>query len=749
MNIKVMPGKDWMEGMLARKNNIYPRALRVRLSRSVELLRHLLQRRPSQLPRAGIRQARRRSRRRTRSGTSALKLYAQAEQVMIDQGLIVPLVHPITMAAVSDKLTGAASRPNSQGLHPARSSRQLTSTRTSRRSSSLDPRASRPVPGSALSKGTPMPLVDIKDLQGQLQPAWRHRRRPCAASAFSVNEGESLGIVGESGSGKSVTCMALLRLLPRPPPRSPPTAMVLDGVDVLAADKRQTLARCAAASAAMIFQDPMTAFDPVFTIGHQIAETIRTHRKVSKRDALAEAEQLLRRVEIKNADDVLRYYPHQLSGGMLQRAMIAMALSCRPKVLIADEPTTALDVTIQAQILQLIKNIQAEFGMAPDHDHPRPRRHRRDGRPRRRHVWRRGDGGRPGRSRSSMRPSTATPSRCCASLNAGDPSPPSRPRPSRRPGAGAARASPRSIRCAASGRIFAHLRRFPRRARRQPRRCRATRSSALVGESGSGKTTTGMMAHAPASSRAAGRSSSTAPTSRKLDRAALKPFRRHMQVVFQDSYSALDPMMTLSQIIAEPLHIHGIGTPARADRAGARLAREGRPRPQLRPALSARTVGRPAPARRDRPRPDPRPLGAGGRRADLGARRLGQGADHRPAASSCRPRWASRCCSSATTFSVVRSLTDSGGGDVSRPRRRAGADRPHLRHPQHPYTRALLDAIPATNPRARRQRTFLTAAEIEAAHPAPRRRLDSPATRRLPTRRNSSPSPPATSSKRS
>ena len=114
----------------------------------------------------------------------------------------------------------------------------------------------------------------------------------------------------------------------------------------------------------MVFQDPMTAFDPVFTIGHQIAETIRTHRKVSKREALAEAEHLLRRVEIGNAADVLGYYPHQLSGGMLQRAMIAMALSCRPKLLIADEPTTALDVTIQAQILQLIKELQAEFGMA-------------------------------------------------------------------------------------------------------------------------------------------------------------------------------------------------------------------------------------------------------------------------------------------------------------------------------------------------------------------------------------------------
>jgi oligopeptide/dipeptide ABC transporter ATP-binding protein len=113
----------------------------------------------------------------------------------------------------------------------------------------------------------------------------------------------------------------------------------------------------------MVFQDPMTSLDPVFTIGHQIAETITAHRKVSKDEALRQAIELLGRVEIKNPDRIVRYYPHQLSGGMLQRVMIAMALSCEPAVLIADEPTTALDVTIQAQILQLIKDVQAETGM--------------------------------------------------------------------------------------------------------------------------------------------------------------------------------------------------------------------------------------------------------------------------------------------------------------------------------------------------------------------------------------------------
>ena len=206
-----------------------------------------------------------------------------------------------------------------------------------------------------------MPLVEISGLKvefaqhGGVVEAVR-------GVAFHVDEGESVGIVGESGSGKSVTCLALMRLL-TPSAKVTAKTLKLDGIDVLAADKRE-LTQLRGRSAAMVFQDPMTAFDPVFTIGHQIVETIRTHRDIGKREALTEAERLLRRVEIGNATDVLRYYPHQMSGGMLQRAMIAMALSCRPKLLIADEPTTALDVTIQAQILQLIKQLQAEFGMA-------------------------------------------------------------------------------------------------------------------------------------------------------------------------------------------------------------------------------------------------------------------------------------------------------------------------------------------------------------------------------------------------
>jgi oligopeptide/dipeptide ABC transporter ATP-binding protein len=206
-----------------------------------------------------------------------------------------------------------------------------------------------------------MRLVDIRNLTVSF-PQHEGTVQAVRGMTLAVNAGESVGIVGESGSGKSVTCMAVLRLLRQPPSRITADRLELDGVDMLGASRRQ-LAAMRGRVASMVFQDPMTAFDPVFTIGHQIVETIRAHRDVSVTTAKAEAVALLERVKIKSPEAILNSYPHQLSGGMLQRAMIAMALSCRPKILFADEPTTALDVTIQAQILALIKELQAELGM--------------------------------------------------------------------------------------------------------------------------------------------------------------------------------------------------------------------------------------------------------------------------------------------------------------------------------------------------------------------------------------------------
>ena len=206
-----------------------------------------------------------------------------------------------------------------------------------------------------------MPLVDIQNLTVSF-PQHDGVVQAVRGMTLVVGAGESVGIVGESGSGKSVTCMAALRLLREPPAQIAADRMALDGIDMLRANRRQ-LADTRGRVAAMVFQDPMTAFDPVFTIGHQIIETIQAHRAMAGPDARAAALALLGRVRITSPEGVLNSYPHQLSGGMLQRAMIAMALSCQPKVLFADEPTTALDVTIQAQILELIKELQAELGM--------------------------------------------------------------------------------------------------------------------------------------------------------------------------------------------------------------------------------------------------------------------------------------------------------------------------------------------------------------------------------------------------
>jgi oligopeptide/dipeptide ABC transporter ATP-binding protein len=180
--------------------------------------------------------------------------------------------------------------------------------------------------------------------------------------SFTVDPGELLGVVGESGSGKSVTAMTLLGLT-RSPNATIEGAAYLDGLDLIRASEDE-LRRVRGARVAMIFQDPMTALNPVQRVGNQIVEQIRAHEHVSKAAAMDRAVQLLERVGIPRARDRVRAYPHEFSGGMRQRVMIAMALSCSPEVLIADEPTTALDVTIQAQILAEIEDLRREMGVA-------------------------------------------------------------------------------------------------------------------------------------------------------------------------------------------------------------------------------------------------------------------------------------------------------------------------------------------------------------------------------------------------
>jgi len=181
--------------------------------------------------------------------------------------------------------------------------------------------------------------------------------------SFSVDAGSTLGIVGESGSGKSVTALSIMRLIPQPPGQIEAGEVLFKGKDLLAASDHEMRA-IRGHEIAMIFQDPMTSLNPVLTVGDQIAEATRLHLGYSKKDAMDRAVDMLRLVRIPLPEKRIKEYPHQFSGGMRQRVMIAMALSCDPAVLIADEPTTALDVTVQAQILDLMNEMQERLGSA-------------------------------------------------------------------------------------------------------------------------------------------------------------------------------------------------------------------------------------------------------------------------------------------------------------------------------------------------------------------------------------------------
>ena len=206
------------------------------------------------------------------------------------------------------------------------------------------------------------PLLAVDDLRVHLFTN-RGVVRAVDGVGFALSAGESLGIVGESGCGKTMTALSLMRLIPSPPARIVSGRIMFDGEDVVALDEPRLRALRGNAMA-MIYQDPMTTLNPVFSVGEQIAEAVRLHRDASRAAARARAVEMLELVGIPDPARCAQSYPHQLSGGMRQRAVIAMALACHPKLLIADEPTTALDVTIQAQILDLMRRLQQELGTA-------------------------------------------------------------------------------------------------------------------------------------------------------------------------------------------------------------------------------------------------------------------------------------------------------------------------------------------------------------------------------------------------
>ena len=205
-------------------------------------------------------------------------------------------------------------------------------------------------------------ILEVEDLRTYFRTRFGTVKAVDGVS-FTLRKGETLGIVGESGCGKSVTMLSMMRLVPIPPGRIVSGKIVLDGEDLLQLSEGE-MTKIRGSKIALIIQDPMTSLNPVFTIGSQVAEAIRLHQNLSKKGVMAQALEVLRKVNIPAAESRMRDYPHQMSGGMRQRVVGAIGISCEPMVLIADEPTTSLDVTIQAQYLKLLKDIQKESDLS-------------------------------------------------------------------------------------------------------------------------------------------------------------------------------------------------------------------------------------------------------------------------------------------------------------------------------------------------------------------------------------------------
>ena len=206
------------------------------------------------------------------------------------------------------------------------------------------------------------PLLEVKNLRTHFY-TFEGVVKAVDGVSYDLEEGETLGLVGESGCGKSVSAMSLMRLIPEPPGKIVDGEILFEGQDVLqlSMDEMRSIR---GAKMSMVFQEPMTSLNPVLNLEKQLGETLQLHKGMTKQEARQESVELLARVGIPDPERRVRQYPHQFSGGMRQRVMIAMALSCNPRVIIADEPTTAFDVTIQAQILELMKGLTREFGVA-------------------------------------------------------------------------------------------------------------------------------------------------------------------------------------------------------------------------------------------------------------------------------------------------------------------------------------------------------------------------------------------------
>jgi len=371
--------------------------------------------------------------------------------------------------------------------------------------------------------------------------------------SFDIERGESVALVGESGSGKSVTALSIMQLLPYPTARHPSGSIRLSGEELVGAPEAM-MQQVRGDRIAMIFQEPMTSLNPLHTIEKQVNEVLRVHKRLSRSAARARTLELLRLVGLPEAERRLDAYPHQLSGGQRQRVMIAMALANEPDLLIADEPTTALDVTIQAQILALLGQLKAKFGMALlliTHDLAVVRKMVE-----RVCVMSAGEIVEAGAARevfeSPRHPYTRR-------LLAAEP----------RPMARTPRTDAPAVMEAQDVRVWFPIRRgLLRRAVSHVKAVdgvslavREGQTVGVVGESGSGKTTLGLALLRLQSCQ--GRIRFAGLELQSVRANALRPLRREMQVVFQDPFGALSPRMSVAQIVGEGLGVHGIGaTPA-------------------------------------------------------------------------------------------------------------------------------------------------------------------------------------------
>jgi len=376
-------------------------------------------------------------------------------------------------------------------------------------------------------------------------------------ASFALDKGTTLALVGESGSGKTVTALSILQLLASPPARySPGSSVRFDGAELVGAAESE-LRHIRGGRIAMVFQEPMTSLNPLHTVAKQIGEALWLHKRMNGAPARARTIELLRLVGLPEAESRLESYPHQLSGGQRQRVMIAMALANEPDLLIADEPTTALDVTVQAQILKLLKDLQARFGMALlliTHDLGVVRKMADQV-----CVMTKGEIVETGAARDVFdRPRHPYTRHLLDAQPKGAPVVPPAGAPVLMDGKDI------KVWFPIKTGFFRRITGFIKAVDGIDLRVRAGETLGVVGESGSGKTTLGLALLRLVESRGV-----IAYDGKRLDQLsgrAMRPLRRELQIVFQDPYSSLSPRLTIGQIVEEGLKVHGLG----GDAAGRR-----------------------------------------------------------------------------------------------------------------------------------------------------------------------------------